>query len=365
MADLGRVPPRRRQVLGLGAALLGGLGTGLLAGPAGAAGPGGVAARAGTGRAAGAARAERGRSAMSAPRLGLLSDQRLRHRTVMQSFAFDERAKRVYALQVVQGGERLPGESRAYSHQERVSRGDLCLNALSIQGDPLGHMYLRGFGHGGTVAAEERPGGGVTLWTEWDAHPTSGYGRGLARFRFSDGAVLDRDDSALTTHRPLPGSTKNQFALDTHGRRLLVRYRSEGAYRYALYDLDSFLDGRYQPLTDFEQPNPQEHDYFQGMALYGNYAYQLTSSDYGPSGADAVLLTCVHLGTRRIVQQVRPAKAAGVSMCEPEGLAVMTRPSPRLCVGLASAFASVRLFTLYSTDLRRSPDVLRMGMEGR
>ncbi|MBA0050840.1 teichoic acid biosynthesis protein C [Streptomyces sp. AJS327] len=351
MADSSQVPPRRRNVLRLGAATaLGGLGllpSRVAAAPAGGGGP----------------LAERGRSALSVARRGLLTDQRLRHRTVLQSFAFDERARRVYALQVVQSGVRLPGEQRGYSHRERLVRGDLCLNALSIQGDPVGRMYLRGFGHGGAIGAQETPGEGLTLWTEWDAHPTSGYGTALARFRFRDGAVLERSDPGLHTYRALPGTTKNQLALDAYGRRLLLRYRRDGQYRFALYDLDRFLARDFHALTDFPQPNPQRHDYFQGMALYGNYAYQLTSSAYGPSGPDATLLTCVHLGSRRIVQQVCPARAAGVGTCEPEGLAVLARPTPRLCVGLASPFARVRLFSLFSTDLRRSPDVLRLGLE--
>ncbi|MFD8766541.1 hypothetical protein [Streptomyces mirabilis] len=34
----------------------------------------------------------------------------LHHSTVLQSFAFDERRGHMYALQVMQGGVRLPGE---------------------------------------------------------------------------------------------------------------------------------------------------------------------------------------------------------------------------------------------------------------
>lgn len=248
---------------------------------------------------------------MPEPRQGPLLDRRLWHRTAIQSFAFDERRARMYALQVMEGGIQLPDEEGPLSHGERLRRGDLCMNALSMTGEPLGHMYLRGFGHGGTMGVETRHPGRPALWTEWDASSSTGNGRGLARFRFRPGAVLEHHDGALDTFRPRPGSTKNQVALDPYARRLLLRYRRSGAYRFALYDLDRFRAGNFQALTDFVQPMPDGHLYHQGMAVYGNYAYQLTCSENGPSAEP--LLTCVHLGTGRTVQRVRPAPASGAA----------------------------------------------------
>lgn len=300
---------------------------------------------------------------MPEPRQGPLLDRRLWHRTAIQSFAFDERRARMYALQVMEGGIQLPDEEGPLSHGERLRRGDLCMNALSMTGEPLGHMYLRGFGHGGTMGVETRHPGRPALWTEWDASSSTGNGRGLARFRFRPGAVLEHHDGALDTFRPRPGSTKNQVALDPYARRLLLRYRRSGAYRFALYDLDRFRAGNFQALTDFVQPMPDGHLYHQGMAVYGNYAYQLTCSENGPSAEP--LLTCVHLGTGRTVQRVRPAPASGGGLFEPEGLAVLQHPCPRLCVGFACGEEGVRLFSVYTTDLRRSPEVLRLGFEGR
>ncbi|GAA2612857.1 hypothetical protein GCM10009863_28220 [Streptomyces axinellae] len=306
---------------------------------------------------------EQGSWAMPEPRRSPLLDRRLRHGTAIQSFAFDERRARMYALQVMEGGIQLPGEPGPLSHSERQWRGDLCMNALSMSGEPLGHMYLKGFGHGGTLGVEPRRHGRPALWTEGDANPSSGYGRGLARFRFRPGMVLEHHDRELETFRPRPGSTKNQVALDPYARRLLLRYRHAGAYRFALYDLARFRAGSFQALTDFVQPMPEGHLYHQGMAVYGTYAYQLTCSERGPSAEP--LLTCVHLGTGRIVQRVRPEPAADSGLFEPEGLAVLQHPAPRLCVGFASGEQGVRLYSVYTTDLRRSPEVLGFGFEAR
>lgn len=360
----GRAPVRRRRVLGFGAAAAGALVPTALAA---ARTPATAQSRAPVAQAAAVSPtspgAEQGSWAMPEPRRSPLLDRRLRHGTAIQSFAFDERRARMYALQVMEGGIQLPGESGPLSHSERLWRGDLCMNALSMSGEPLGHMYLKGFGHGGTMGVEPRRHGRPALWTEWDANPSSGYGRGLARFRFRPGAVLEHQDSALETFRPRPGSTKNQVALDPYARRLLLRYRSAGGYRFALYDLARFRAGNFQALTDFVQPMPDGHLYHQGMAVYGTYAYQLTCSARGPSAEP--LLTCVHLGTGRIVQRVRPEPVAGIGLFEPEGLAVLQHPAPRLCVGFASGEQGVRLFSVYTTDLRRSPEVLRLAFEAR
>ncbi|WP_127356167.1 phage baseplate protein [Actinacidiphila soli] len=95
----------------------------------------------------------------------------LNHSTVLQSFSFDERHGRMYALQVMEDGIRLPGEKRAYSHAERAMRGDLCLDQLSMSGVLIGYMYLKGFGHGAAFGVEETARAAGTVWTEWDSHP--------------------------------------------------------------------------------------------------------------------------------------------------------------------------------------------------
>ena len=149
---------------------------------------------------------------------------RLRHSTVLQSFAFDERHGLMYALQVMGGGVRLPGEPRAHTHAERAARGDLCLNRLTMDGTPTGYMYLLGFGHGGALGVEDSGRRASALWTEWDAHPGSGFGRGICRFGFTEGRVLTRTGRGVVPYRPVPGSTGSCVTLAPVYDRLLRPY---------------------------------------------------------------------------------------------------------------------------------------------
>ncbi|MCL7497114.1 MULTISPECIES: teichoic acid biosynthesis protein C [Streptomyces] len=280
---------------------------------------------------------------------------RLRHTTVLQSFAVDERQGHLYALQVVAGGVRLTGEETALPHTERVRNGDLCLNRLTLDGSSAGHMYLKGFGHGGSIGLEESA-NGATLWTEWDANPSSGYGRGVCRFRFTDGQVLERGSGELDTCHPVMGSTSNFPALDVTHRQLLLRYKRDGIPRFALYDLDRFRARWHLPLADFAQPGADLGLPFQGMALYGNYAYQLLGSAYGTgnpaSSGGNTRLYRIDLRTGRVVWQQLERTAPGLSPREPEGLAVLRGSgTPRLCLGFVEGPAGGRSFRLYDKAL--------------
>ncbi|MEU9214447.1 teichoic acid biosynthesis protein C [Streptomyces sp. NPDC048415] len=287
--------------------------------------------------------------ALSAAGLPLLTG-RLRHTTVLQSFGFDEPRGHIYALQIVEGGVRLPGEKTARTHAERAKSGDLCLNRLAMDGSPAGHMYLKGFGHGGALGIEASA-TAATLWTEWDANPASGYGRGICRFRFTDGRILSRADSGLRGYRPVPGSTTNYAALDAPKRRLLLRYKKNGAPRFALYDLDRFQAGTYRPLLDMAQPGADSGLPFQGMALYGSFAYQLLGSAYGarnPSSSGGnTRLYRIDLRTGRVVHEQVEHTALHLSPREPEGLAVLREGTPRLCLGLTEGPVGGRGFRLY------------------
>lgn len=280
---------------------------------------------------------------------------RLRHTTVLQSFAVDEQHRHVYALQVVAGGVRLTGEKTAPPHADRAGNGDLCLNRLTLDGSAAGHMYLKGFGHGGSLGLEESA-DGVTLWTEWDANPASGYGRGVCRFRFTDGRVLERDSGELRTYHPVIGSTSNFPALDMTHRQLLLRYKRDGIPRFALYDLDRFRAGLFLPLTDFAQPGADLELPFQGMAVYGRYAYQLLGTAYGTgnpaSSGGNTRLYRIDLRTGGVVWQQLERTAPELSPREPEGLAVLrSGGTPRLCLGFVEGPAGGRTFRLYDKAL--------------
>ncbi|WP_328731879.1 teichoic acid biosynthesis protein C [Streptomyces caniferus] len=291
---------------------------------------------------------------LAAPGQGRLLDRPLHQTTVLQSFAFDERRGHIYALQVMQGGIRLPGEVRAYSHAERARRGDLCLNRLSPDGVLTGYMFLKGFGHGGALGVDA-VNGGSELWTEWDANPASGYGRGVCRFRFSDGRTLHRHSRELATYRPVPGSTSNCAVLDTTKRRLLLRYKVGGSPRFAVYEADRFAARDFRPITDFAQPDADLGLPFQGMALDGDSVYQLLGSGYGPdnppSSAGNTRLSRIDWRTGTVTRAIVDRTAPGLSWREPEGLAVRRGTGTWLYVGFAHGPRGRRRFSLYAKRL--------------
>ncbi|WP_394437115.1 phage baseplate protein [Streptomyces sp. SGAir0957] len=300
------------------------------------------------------ARSRPGPSGLAAPGVPWRTGLRLRHGTVIQSFAFDEAHHCLYALQVMRGGIRLRGESRAYTHDERARRGDLCLNRLNLHGALTGFMFLKGFGHGGAMGVE-RHGRGSRLWTEWDAHPASGYGRGVCWFRFVSGRTLSRSSARLTTYHPKPGSSSNSVTLDQRGRRLLLRYKAHGLPRFAVYDLARFVARDYRPLADFAQPDAHLGLPFQGMALHGNTLYQLMGSGYDalnpPEAGGNTYLSRINwrTGTSHITFPERTAPH--LSPREPEGLAVR-RSDGRLYYGFTQGASGNRRFSLYSKALR-------------
>ncbi|WP_030609941.1 phage baseplate protein [Streptomyces sclerotialus] len=289
---------------------------------------------------------------VSGPATALVRNKRLTHSSVLQSFAFDEGNGYIYALQVVQGGVRLRGETRTYTHAQRVARGDLTLNRLTMSGRLKDRMYLKGFGHGGSIGVQERPGRGPLLWTEWDVNPASGYGRGIARFTYAPNRVLRAGDRSLAAFHPQPGTSKNQPAIDMTTRRLLLRYRRRGAYRYALYDLDDFGKRGAKPLADVPQPPLRKGVFHQGLALSGDYAYQLTGSPYGPgnpaSGRGNARLAGIDLRTGTVLQDVRTVAGLKLHPREPEGLAVLHRGGDRLVAGFTSGKINRRRFSLYA-----------------
>ncbi|WP_432096262.1 teichoic acid biosynthesis protein C [Streptomyces sp. bgisy100] len=282
-----------------------------------------------------------------------IHEKRLQQTTVLQSFAFDEDNRHIYALQVIRGGVQLPGEPRAYTHAERTRSGDLCLNRLSMDGDVLGHMYLKGFGHGSAMGVEPLGSGRFALWTECDADPQTGHARGIGRYRYAENTILHCSDPGVAIHRPQPGSISNSAAIDLHGRRLLLRYRRADGVRFAVYDFDLFRRGSYRPIVDFPQPGAELGLPFQGMTLYGDYAYQVIGAFRDPDDPDSEevgingRLYCMDLSSGGVIQELRTRSVDVLLAREPEGLAVLHTPRPRLCMGYASGPVGGRKYSLY------------------
>ncbi|WP_063735191.1 hypothetical protein [Streptomyces sp. RTd22] len=295
-----------------------------------------------------------GRFDLSVPSTQLIREKAPHNNTVLQSFAFDDANGHLYTIQLMQGGIRLSGESAPVSGADRAARGDMCITKLSLTGSKLGHMYVRGFGHGVSIGCEP-VGATAQLWTESDANPDSGYGRAISRFAYQDGAVLDSGSSALATHRPVAGSTSNQPAVDMLNKRLLLRYRQGGEVRYRLMSLAGVTAGDYTAVyDDIPQTGVEDGEVFQGFTVLGDYVYQLTGTAYSdengpnpPSGHGNAHVSCVDLRTGELVQRSRTEAGYSLDYREPEGMAVQLTSPRRLCMGFASGASGARELSVY------------------
>ncbi|WP_432014767.1 teichoic acid biosynthesis protein C [Streptomyces cucumeris] len=296
---------------------------------------------------------EGGRFDLTVPSTQLVRERTPHNSTVLQSFAFDDTNKHLYTVQLMEGGIRLDGEPGPVSGADRAARGDLCLTRMSLTGTELGFMYLKGFGHGVAIGCEPS-GTTAQLWAESDADPDSGYGRAISRFRFAAGTVLSSGSSSLVKHRPVPGSTANQPAVDMLNKRLLMRYRLGGVPRYRLMELTDVTAGRYSAVHDIPQTGVAADETFQGFAVLGDYVYQLTGTAYTgedgtnpPSGHGNTHVSCLDLRSGELVQRARTEAAYSLDYREPEGMAIQLTSPRRLCMGFASGLGGDRKVSVY------------------
>lgn len=267
---------------------------------------------------------------------------------VLQSFAFDNTNKHVYTAQLIQAGRQLPGETRSYTGTERSAQGDLCVTRLDWGGNVIGRMYLLGFGHGVSIAAEPS-GNSAYLWTEVEAGApdSSGasFGARIARFKFANGAVLRNDSAALTKFTPVAGSTNTTVAIDPANNRIAHRYRLSGTWRYSLYDLAQFKAGTFTPLATVTQPTGLGT--FQGYTSFGQYLYLLDGnphSETNPAPGNTYH-TIVDWNTGSKVDRRLTGAGTSLAYREPEGLAIQipdraTPTAARLVTGFASGSSS-------------------------
>ena len=129
--------------------------------------------------------------------------------TVMQSIAFDSPNQRLFAGQLRAG---TPANS-----------GDLTLTQLTLAGDVVGHMYLKGFGHAVSIGAET-VGRTTYLWTETDVDSANARGRQIARFRWQDGATLTKDSPGLRSWKPVADGAVFTPSVDQQHGRIAIRH---------------------------------------------------------------------------------------------------------------------------------------------
>jgi hypothetical protein len=298
---------------------------------------------------------------LSAGSVKRLREKPLWYGTLAQSFAFDRVNGHLYVTQAVEAGVRLPGDAQPVATAEG-HHGDLCVNRLDLAGNRLAFMRLKGFGHGVGLGVEP-VGGDVFVWTEADVNPASGYGRALARTRFTPGAVLSAADTgAVTVHRPVPGSTSNQPAIDPTTGRLAVRHRRAGQAHYRVFDLADAGRGAFdRPLADIAETDlgDGDEDVFQGFAVMGDFLYRLLGTAYTPDAEDDsdsggnpkdghgnASVSTVDLRSGRVLDRVRTEAAWTLDWREPEGIAVDPQ-GPALCLGFGGGQGRPWTFTAY------------------
>jgi hypothetical protein len=270
---------------------------------------------------------------LTQPSYDLFRNKPLAQQTVMQSFTFDNVNRRLFVAQLRNGST-------------SDDNGDLCVTQLDFSGNQVGHMFLTGFGHGVSIGVE--PAGSASyLWTEVDS--VNSRGTQLARFRFASGTTLSHTSSALEKHLPIAGIDTVTCATDPINQRLIMRYRINGAFRYAVYNLADIRNGVYdRRLADIAQPSGLGT--FQGYAVYGQYLYMLDGDPYSatnPSPGNAHV-SSVSLNGGPLTR-VQTNAGGSLTYREPEGMAVYRTIAgeTRLFLGFASGASGDRRANIF------------------
>ena len=269
-------------------------------------------------------------------------DQKSLHANwVMQSFGYDNLNQHIYFLQ------------RNVDNENPKHIGDLWVTKTDTAGNELGAMALHGFGHGVSIGVEPYN-GSVYLWTEWQVNVESTFGTKVGRFKFVDGATLEKTDASIQDRTPSIGDTmvNPQPAIDPWSDRLLVRYRvSSTEARIVGFTMADARAGRV--TTDyrkFERRIPDRTDGldFQGYTALGRYAYLL----YGKVSPTSFITTIDLNGTgQSIVDDFETAAGTTLPGREPQGMAIWLAPTgSRLAFGFHSNTDGERHATVFDKN---------------
>lgn len=223
------------------------------------------------------------------------------------------------------------------------ANGDLIVRRYTLTPAGLahrGHMTLRGFGHGESLAAYQH-GGHTYLWTEADALKRlrvkrdgtvfyKAFGTAFAAVRFRAGAeVHSRQPSpGVTVYRDLVYQTVTP-GVDPYTRRLLLHHSSsDGTRAITAYPLDEMRPRHSSALpasTIF--PSPPSLGLPQGWAVKGDFLYTLEGR---ARGYDDTWLRAYHLKTGTPVQNQHLGFARTWASHEPEGLTIRKADNAQL-----------------------------------
>lgn len=315
---------------------------------------GGIAAAAAVGMpmpgwAAPAAAVPTGPFDLTAPSNDLFVHKKLYHVSrVMQSFAFDNKNRRLFVAQLQPNKKNASGETT----RDADAHGDLCINQMDFHGNWLGHMHINDCGHGVSIGVE--PSGSTSmLWIESNVKTDKqghGWGTELIRVPYAKSTTISSLDVA-PKYRPVLGADHITCATDPHFNRMVVRYLYDGTFRYGLYDIaDMRASGTsgQPPISVYDHiKQPAGLGTFQGYTVFGDYLYLLD----GDSGKDNATVSSVNLRTGAASKRV--PTHAGVNRLknnrEPEGLAiyVTTAGAPRLFLGFASGYVGKRVANIF------------------
>ena len=260
----------------------------------------------------------------------------------MQSIAFDSPNQRLFAGQLRAG---TPANS-----------GDLTLTQLTLAGDVVGHMNLKGFGHAVSIGAET-VGRTTYLWTETDVDSANARGRQIARFRWQDGATLTKDSPGFRSWRPVADGAVFTPSVDQQHGRIGIRHTLADGFHINVYSLAAARAGNFsRVLASFKQPAMTAGIDFQVWALYGSYVYLWEGEAYAGASDPALStskLWTYDINSGQIVESVRILDGTDLVYREAEGVGVYVDPlghHPRLCFGFASGVTGDRRANLFYRD---------------
>ena len=292
---------------------------------------------------------------------------KLSQTTVHQQCDIDHGTGDLYFTQVINGGRKLTGETKAIDGTDRERYGHLAINRV-VDGKLASTMYLigdtpgpaRGFDHGSGIGVMH-DGSTVHLFTGID--PTdqgagsNGYATKIARFTYSANKVLSANGSGIDRYDPRPDSDHLNPCLDLEHGNIAVRHRtSDNQYHITVWKLDDFLAHSYgkpvydAKVNDTTQPGAGA---YQCWCVYGKFVYHF----YGTGGQDDAYFTITDISksTGAVVARIDNKQYPDLVYREAESIFVMpTDQGPRLAWGFATGKTGARQANIYATPPHRT-----------